>query len=141
MELMAGGIFHYRNKRAIHIGIGALIVVLAAVVIAFRVFSGFVVIGFVSFALVFSGISSTIDGIVNKKMPGWARAVSIATGALTILVGGLALFSPVIGTLVVALILALGMAVYGMHLIASGIAGQRRTMTPAAAQTSASTAA
>jgi uncharacterized membrane protein HdeD (DUF308 family) len=50
MELMAGGIFHYRSQRAAQIGIGALVVVLAGLVIVFPVFSAFVVIGLVAFA-------------------------------------------------------------------------------------------
>jgi uncharacterized membrane protein HdeD (DUF308 family) len=141
MELMAGGIFHYRSQRAAQIGIGALVVVLAGLVIVFPVFSAFVVIGLVAFALMFSGISSVIDGVGNKRMPGWARAFSIGVGALSIFVSGLALFSPLFGSLVVAFTLAIGLAIYGTRLIASGIAGQRQTMTSAASQTNTSAAA
>jgi uncharacterized membrane protein HdeD (DUF308 family) len=90
---------------------------------------------------VFSGISSVIDGVGNKRMPGWARAFSIGVGALSIFVSGLALFSPLFGSLVVAFTLAIGLAIYGTRLIASGIAGQRQTMTSAASQTNTSAAA
>lgn len=132
VELIAGGIFHYRSHRAAQIGIGALVVVLAGLVIAFPLFSAFLVIGLMAFALLFSGVSSIVDGVGNKRMPGWARAFCIGIGALTIFVSGLSLLSPLIGTLVVAFTLALGLLIYGTRLIASGIAGERRTTTPAA---------
>jgi uncharacterized membrane protein HdeD (DUF308 family) len=134
MEMMAGGIFRYRSQRAAHIGIGALLVILAGLAIAFPIFSAFVVIALVAFGLMLSGVSSIIDGVGNKRMPGWARAFSIGVGALSIFVSGLAILSPLFGTIVVAFTLALGLIVYGTRLIASGVAGQRlATMTAAAA--------
>jgi uncharacterized membrane protein HdeD (DUF308 family) len=137
MEMIAGGIFRYRSQRATQIGIGALLVVLAGLAIAFPVFSAFVVIGLVAFGLMLSGVSSVVDGVGNKRMPGWARGFSIGVGALTIFVSGLTILSPLFGTLVVAFMLGLGLAIYGIRLIASGIAGQRlTTMTPAAAASS-----
>lgn len=135
IELIAGGLFRYRSQRAVQIGIGALVVVLAGLAIAFPAFTAFVVIGLVSFALMFSGASSIVDGVGNKRMPRWARAFSIGVGALTIFVSGLAILSPLFGTLVVAFTLALGLVAYGARLIASGLAGQRQTMAPAASRT------
>ena len=137
MELMAGGIFRYRSHRAVQIGIGVLLVVLAGLVIAFPLFSAFVVIGLVAFGLMLSGVSSLVDGVGNKRMPGWARAFSIGVGALTIFVASLAIISPLYGTLLVAFTLALGLVVNGTRFIASGIAGQRlTTKTPPAAAAS-----
>ena len=137
MEMIAGGIFRYRSQRATQIGIGALLVVLAGLAIAFPVFSAFVVIGLVAFGLMLSGVSSVVDGVGNKRMPGWARGFSIGVGALTIFVSGLTILSPLFGTLVVAFMLGLGLAIYGIRLIASGIAGQRlTTKTPPAAAAS-----
>ena len=142
MELMAGGIFRYRSHRAAQIGIGALLVILAGLAIAFPVFSAFVVIALVTFGLMLSGVSSIVDGVGNKRMPSWARAFSIGVGVLSIFVSGLAILSPLFGTLVVAYTLGLGLAIYGARLIASGIAGQRlTTKTPAAAHTDTGAAA
>ena len=57
MELMAGGIFRYRSHFSeSQIGIGALLVVLAGLVIAFPLFSAFVVIGLIAFGLMLSGV-------------------------------------------------------------------------------------
>src|SRR5918998_496095 len=142
MELMAGGIFRYRSQRAAQIAIGALLVVLAGLAIAFPVYSAFVVVGLVAFGLMLSGVSSVVDGVGNKRMPGWARGFSIGVGALTIFVSALAILSPLFGTLVVAYTLGLGLAIYGIRLLVSGIAGQRlATMTPAASQTDRGSAA
>ena len=142
MELMAGGILRYRSQRAAQIGIGALLVVLAGLAIAFPVYSAFVVVGLVAFGLMFSSFSSIIDGIGNKRMPGWARGFSIGVGALTVFVSALAILSPLFGTLVVAYTLGLGLAIYGIRLLVSGIAGQRlTTMTPASSQTDIGSAA
>jgi uncharacterized membrane protein HdeD (DUF308 family) len=131
MELIAGGLFRYRSQRGVQIGIGVLVVVLAGLAIAFPAFTAFVVIGFVAFALMFNGVSSIVDGVGNKRMPGWARAFSIGIGALTIFVSSLAVISPLFGAIVVAFTLAVGLALYGIRLITSGIAGQRQTTTPA----------
>ena len=142
MELMAGGIFRYRSQRVAQIAIGALLVVLAGLAIAFPVYSAFVVVGLVAFGLMLSGVSSVVDGVGNKRMPGWARGFSIGVGALTIFVSALAILSPLFGTLVVAYTLGLGLAIYGIRLLVSGIAGQRlSTMTPAASQTDTGSAA
>jgi uncharacterized membrane protein HdeD (DUF308 family) len=142
MELMAGGIFRYRSQRVAQIAIGALLVVLAGLAIAFPVYSAFVVVGLVAFGLMLSGVSSVVDGVGNKRMPGWARGFSIGVGALTIFVSALAILSPLFGTLVVAYTLGLGLAIYGIRLLVSGIAGQRlATMTPAASQTDRGSAA
>ena len=142
MELMAGGIFRYRSQRVAQIAIGALLVVLAGLAIAFPVYSAFVVVGLVAFGLMLSGVSSVVDGVGNKRMPGWARGFSIGVGALTIFVSALAILSPLFGTLVVAYTLGLGLAIYGIRLLVSGIAGQRlSTRTPAASQTDTGSAA
>src|SRR5918998_1401577 len=141
MELMAGGIFRYRSQRVAQIAIGALLVVLAGLAIAFPVYGAFVVVGLVAFGLMLSGVSSVVDGVGNKRMPGWARGFSIGVGALTIFVSGLAILSPLFGTLVVAFTLGLGLAVYGTRLIASGIAGQRLTAMTAGAASHTDTGA
>ena len=125
MEMIAGGIIQYRSQRAAQIGIGALLVILAGLAIAFPIFSAFVVMALIAFGLMLSGVSSVVDGVGNKRMPGWARGFSIGVGALTIFVSALAILSPLFGTLIVAFTLALGLIVYGTRLIASGIAGQR----------------
>jgi hypothetical protein len=48
---------------------------------------------------------------------------------------GIALISPIFGALLVALMIAIALLVYGMRLIVLGVSGGRQTMTPTASPT------
>lgn len=134
-EQIAGGIFHYRNQRAAHVGMGILVMGLAIAAIAFPVFAALVVITLAAIALLFSGVSSILAGIGSKKDPNWSRAANIGVGALGMVIAAIALISPFFGILLVTLMIAVALLVYGMRLIALGISGGRWSVTPAASST------
>jgi uncharacterized membrane protein HdeD (DUF308 family) len=77
VEQIIGGIFHYKNQRAAHVGIGILVIALAIVAITFPVFAALVIITLAAVALLFSGISSILAGVGNKKDPNWSRAANV----------------------------------------------------------------
>jgi uncharacterized membrane protein HdeD (DUF308 family) len=134
IEQIAGGMFLYRSQRATHVGIGVLVIALAIATITFPTFAA-IVITLAGVALLFSGISSVLAGIRNKKDPNWSRAANVGVGALVIVISGIALISPIFGALLVALMIAIALLVNGMRLIASGVSGGRQTMTPSASPT------
>jgi len=141
IEQIAGGLFLYRNHRAAHAGIGILVIALAAAAVGFPIFAVFVVITLAAVALLFSGISNVLAGIGNRNDPSWARAVNIGVGALAVAISGIALISPFFGILLVAVMMAVALLVYGMRLIALGISGRTQAMTPAASPADTSAAA
>jgi uncharacterized membrane protein HdeD (DUF308 family) len=141
VEQIAGGIFLYRNQRAAHIGIGILVIALAIAAIAFPVFAAVVVITLAAVALLFSGISSILAGIGHRRDPSWSRAANIGVGALAVVISGIALMSPFFGVLLVAIMMAVALLVYGMRLIALGVLGRRQAMTPAASPADTTAAA
>lgn len=69
VEQIAGGIFYYRNQRAAHVGIGVLVIALAIATIVFPIFDALVVITLAAVALLFSGISSILARIGNRRDP------------------------------------------------------------------------
>jgi uncharacterized membrane protein HdeD (DUF308 family) len=144
VEQIIGGIFHYKNQRAAHVGIGILIIIaLAIAAIAFPVFAVLVIITLAAVALLFSGISSILAGVGHKKDPIWPRAANIGVGALAVVISGITLISPIFGALLVALMIAIALLVYGMRLIVLGVSsgGRRQTMTPTASPTDTAAAA
>jgi uncharacterized membrane protein HdeD (DUF308 family) len=144
VEQIIGGIFHYKNQRAAHVGIGILIIALAIAAIAFPVFfAALVIITLAAVALLFSGISSILAGVGHKKDPIWSRGANVGVGALAVVISGIALISLIFGVLLVALMIAIALLVYGMRLILSGVSpgGRRQTMTPTASPTDTTAAA
>src|SRR5919202_4416072 len=129
IEQIAGGMFHYRNQRVAHVGIGILVIGLAIAAIAFPVFAALVIITLVAVALLFSGISNILAGIGHRSDPGWSRGANIGVGAVCVVISGIALISPFFGALLVAVMLAVALLIYGMRLIALGVSGGRRTIT------------
>ncbi len=141
IEQIAEGLFHYRNQRAAHVGIGALVIGLAIAAIAFPIFAALVVMTLAAIALLFSGISSILAGIGNRRDPTWSRTANIGVGALGVVISGIALISPFFGVLLVALMIAIALLVYGMRLIAMGVSGRRQAMTPTTSSTDTTAAA
>lgn len=62
-------------------------------------------------------------------------------GALAVVISGIALISPFFGILLVAIMMAVALLVYGMRLIALGVSGGRQAMTPAASPADTTAAA
>jgi uncharacterized membrane protein HdeD (DUF308 family) len=137
IEQIAGGMFLYRNPRAAHVGIGILVIALAVAAIAFRVFfAALVIITLAAVALLFSGISSILAGVEHKKDHIWSWGANVGVGAPKI---GEIKAMPEITTasaLLMALMIAIALLVYGMRLIVLGVSsGGRQTMTPTASPT------
>ena len=76
-------------------------------------------------ALLFIGIADIVRGVGDKYSSGWVRAFNIErTGALTIVLSGFVMFSPLYGALLLSLMLGIALLIIGIQIIVSGISGR-----------------
>jgi uncharacterized membrane protein HdeD (DUF308 family) len=99
IEQVVTGIFLYKESRVTHIGLGALIIILASLVMVYPLATATLVIWLAGLALLFGGIASIISGVwsrnrkvyyaANRREVYYAagrgsRALSIAAGVLAV---------------------------------------------------------
>ena len=58
---------------------------------------------------------------------GWSRAFLIGVGILAIIISIAVLASPMFGAALAGLIIAIGLLITGIQMVATGVAGQRLT--------------
>jgi uncharacterized membrane protein HdeD (DUF308 family) len=64
-----------------------------------------------------------------RKLPGWARALAVVVGLVTLLAGLLVLVFPALGILFVVYILAFALILLGVERLGMGITGHAYTVT------------
>jgi uncharacterized membrane protein HdeD (DUF308 family) len=64
----------------------------------------------------------------RAKMPGWARALAVVVGVISLIVGFLVLVFPGLGFLLVAYFIAFALLMLGADRIATGISGHTYEM-------------
>src|ERR1044071_8420984 len=99
----------------------ALIVILA--VILFIVGIETIITVFVGICLIFNGCARIVEGISGRHS-GWAKFFLIGVGILSIVIGTFVLASPIFGAVFVGLIIAIGLLITGIQMIAVGAAGK-----------------
>jgi uncharacterized membrane protein HdeD (DUF308 family) len=109
IEKIISGIFLPIKGKGATIGLGILVLIFAGFVIAFPGFSGAA-----SIAQAFSGRES-----------GWKKAFLIGVGALLIILGIMVLVSPVFGAQFAGFVIAIGLLIAGIQMIAVGATGRK----------------
>jgi len=79
---------------------------------------------FFGIALLFGGSASIVEGFSGKES-GWKRAFLIGVGALLIIIGIITLVSPVFGAAFAGFIIAIGLLIAGIEMIAAGATGRK----------------
>ncbi|MGI8719001.1 MAG: HdeD family acid-resistance protein, partial [Nitrososphaeraceae archaeon] len=105
------------------IGLGILVLIFAGFAISFPEWTAFVITILVGFALLFNGCARIVEGISGKHS-GWAKFFLIGVGILSIIIGTVVLASPLFGVVFVGLIIAIGLLITGIQMIAVGAAGR-----------------
>jgi hypothetical protein len=67
--------------------------------------------------------------VVSRKLPGWARALAVAVGLVTLVAGFLVLVFPALGILFVVYMLAFALILLGVERLGMGITGHAYTVT------------
>jgi len=68
--------------------------------------------------------------VESRKLPGWARALAVVVGLVTLVAGFLVLIFPALGVLFVVYILAFALILLGVERLGMGITGHAYTVTP-----------
>jgi uncharacterized membrane protein HdeD (DUF308 family) len=104
--------------------LGILILIFAGIAIAYPVGTAYLVIIFLGIALLFTGFARLAEGF-SHKVSGGLRAFNIGVGILAIVLSIVVMVSPAFGAAFAGVIIAIGLLIIGMYMIAAGIEGTR----------------
>jgi uncharacterized membrane protein HdeD (DUF308 family) len=124
IEKIITGIFLPVRGRWATIGFGVLVLIFAGLAISFPVATALVVTVFVGIGLIFNGCARIVEGISGKHSS-WAKFFLIGVGILSIIIGAVVIASPLFGAVFVGIIIAIGLLITGIQMIAVGIAGRK----------------
>jgi uncharacterized membrane protein HdeD (DUF308 family) len=111
------------GQRAIRLIAGFVAVGLSIAVVAFPGAAILSSVVLLSIALVFLGASALGKGIMEKYMSGWARAMYIIVGGITIALSIPVIASPIFGLLTVYYVIASVLIINGAAYIIAGVTG------------------
>jgi uncharacterized membrane protein HdeD (DUF308 family) len=123
IEKIITGIFLPVKGKWATIGLGILVLIFAGLAISFPEATALIVTIFVGIGLIFNGCARIVEGISGKHS-GWAKFFLIGVGILSIVIGTIVLASPLFGAVFVGLIIAIGLLITGIQMIAVGAAGR-----------------
>ena len=126
IETIISGIFLPIKGRGAMIGLGILVLIFSGFVIAFPGFATWIITVFIGIALLFGGAASIAQAFSGRES-GWKKAFLIGVGALLIILGIMVLVSPVFGAQFAGFVIAIGLLIAGIRMIAGGATG-RNTM-------------
>lgn len=126
IEKIISGIFLPIKGRWATIGLGILVLIFAGFVIAYPGFATWIVTVFIGIALLFGGAASIAQAFSGKES-GWKKAFLIGVGALLIILGIMVLVSPVFGAQFAGFVIAIGLLIAGIQMIAVGATGRKIT--------------
>jgi uncharacterized membrane protein HdeD (DUF308 family) len=124
IEKIISGIFLPIKGRGATIGLGILVLIFAGFVIAFPGFTTWIITIFIGIALLFSGAASIAQAFSGRES-GWKKAFLIGVGALLIILGIMVLVSPVFGAQFAGFVIAIGLLIAGIQMIAVGATGRK----------------
>ncbi|HEX6378765.1 MAG TPA: DUF308 domain-containing protein [Nitrososphaeraceae archaeon] len=127
IETIISGIFLPIKGRGAMIGLGILVLIFSGFVIAFPGFATWIITVFIGIALLFGGAASIAQAFSGRES-GWKKAFLIGVGALLIILGIMVLVSPVFGAQFAGFVIAIGLLIAGIRMIAGGATG--RNMMP-----------
>lgn len=127
IETIISGIFLPIKGRGAMIGLGILVLIFSGFVIAFPGFATWIITVFIGIALLFGGAASIAQAFSGRES-GWKKAFVIGVGALLIILGIMVLVSPVFGAQFAGFVIAIGLLIAGIRMIAGGATG--RNMMP-----------
>ena len=124
IEKIITGIFLPVKGRWATIGLGILVLIFGGLAYSFPVLTGVVVTVFIGIALLLNGCARIVEGLSGKHSS-WAKYFLVGVGILSIIIGAIVLASPLFGAELAGFIIAIGLLITGIQMIAVGAAGRK----------------
>jgi uncharacterized membrane protein HdeD (DUF308 family) len=116
---------HSKSSRAGNIILGAIVIGLGSMVLAFPLYAtGFLVV-LLSIGLLFAGIARIIQGASSKNVSKGSRSLSLGVGVLAIAISCMVFASPLLGVVFLNFIVAIALLIIGIECIAQAMSGRR----------------
>jgi len=112
-----------KGGRAVSIGVGAVAIALSAAALAFPTAATLTLVLLLSIALLFLGAGGIARGVSEKRMPGWARAMLVAVGIITVGLSISVMIFPAFGVSVLFAFVAAALIINGASYIVAGVTG------------------
>src|SRR6186713_3527065 len=124
IEKIIAGIFLPIKGKGAAIGLGILVLIFAGLVVAYPGFATWIITVFIGIALLFGGGASIAQAFSGRDS-GWKKAFLLGVGALLIIIGITTLVSPVFGAQFAGFVIAIGLLIAGIQMIAAGATGRK----------------
>jgi uncharacterized membrane protein HdeD (DUF308 family) len=130
IEWVITGLFIQRRNRSrlVTVGLGILVILIAAAAMAFPVGTTVLVTLVLAVALLFDGISRIVHGIGDKESQRWTRALSIGVGGMEVALSGLIMVSPAFGAATIGFLIGIALLLAGIQIVVAGISGRRKQL-------------
>lgn len=130
IERVITGLFVQRKNRSrlVTVGLGILVILIAAAAMAFPVGTTVLVTLVLAVALLFDGISRIVHGIGDKESQRWTKALSIGVGGMEVVLSGLIMVSSAFGAATVGFLIGIALLLAGIQIVVAGISGRRKQM-------------
>jgi uncharacterized membrane protein HdeD (DUF308 family) len=127
IERIATG-FSANQSKSSHAGniiLGALVIGLSTVVLAFPLLAaGFLVI-MLGISLLFAGIARIMEGVLSKHVSKGSRSLLVGVGVLAVAVSFMVFASPLVGIVLLNFIVAIALLIIGIECIVQAVSGRR----------------
>lgn len=130
IERVITGLFIQKKNRSrlVTVGLGILVILIAAAAMAFPVGTTVLLTLVLAVALLFDGISRIVHGIGDKESQGWTKALSIGVGGIEVALSGLILVSPAFGIATIGFLVGIALLLAGIQIAVTGISGRRKQL-------------
>ena len=118
-----------KSSRIGNIVLGAIAIGLGILVIVFPLLAALFLVTLLSVGLFFIGLARIIQGIRNKNISRWSRALLIGVGVLSLVLSFIVIAHPVSGIIILTIILAINLLIIGIESIVNDTSSRRDVVT------------
>ena len=119
-----------KSVRVGNVVLGALAITAGIAVIAFPLLAIGLLVGILSFGLLFIGVARIIHGIKSKNISKWSRIFILGVGILSIIIAATIIASPLLGVFLLTFILGVNLLIIGIESISYAVRGHISSTIP-----------
>jgi uncharacterized membrane protein HdeD (DUF308 family) len=117
-----------KSARAASVGLGILAICLGVLALTQPMFTSAVIIGLISFGLMFIGISTILHGVIHKAHSRVSRTFDIGIGIITVVISIMAIANPSFGIVFLIVLITTGFLIVGIESIIAGVFGSKKRL-------------